>query len=185
MSKSPLYIILLLLCIFCSAIFSQDAARAASDGALDTTSTGDTFITLGVTNLVRITGVSDINLGTYSGSGDLSQADDVCVWTNQSGGNYKVLAQGDGASNAFTLTGQIGSPLPYAVRWNGTTGTASNTALVADTLSAAFSGASTTSSNCAGGSTANFQVILDGADLLAAKPGIYTGVLTFVISPSA
>ena len=156
---------------------------AANDGNLDTTSTGDTFITLGVSNLVRITGISDLNFGTYDGNGNFSRDDDVCVWTNQTGGNYKVLAQGDGASHAFTVSAGA-DPLPYAVRWNNATGTSGNSALTADTISGVFSGASTTSSICAGGDTANFQVVFSSSNLLGARPGVYTGVLTLVISPS-
>lgn len=161
---------------------APSSALAATDGQLDSTSTGDTFISLGVSNLVRISGIADLNFGTFGGSGNSSRDDDVCVWTNQSGGSYKVTAQGDGTLHAFTVTAG-GDPLPYSVRWNNTTGTSGNSALTADTISGAFTGASTTSSTCAGGATANFQVIFSSADLLSARPGTYAGVLTFIVSP--
>lgn len=160
-------------------------ARAASDGQLDTTSTGDTSISLSISNLVRITGIADLNFGTYDGAGNLSRDDDVCIWTNHNSGAYKVLAQGDGDDQSFTVKTGSGQTIAYAVRWNDTMGTLGNEALTADTLSSEFSGASTTSSTCGGGSTANFQVTFLQNDLLSARPGVYSGVLTFVISPSA
>lgn len=182
MSNRHYFFILTL--VFTTFIQSINAAYAASDGALDTTSTGDTSISIGVSNLVRISGIDDLSFGTYSGSGNFSKDQDVCIWTNQNGGNYKVKARGDGTSYAFTVSSGPGSILPYAVKWNGATGTSGNTALTADTLSGAFSGASTTSSTCAGGETANYQVIFSSTDLLDVRPGTYTGVLTFIISPS-
>jgi len=157
---------------------------AATDGTLGATSTGDTGITLGVSNLVRITGMNDLSFGTYSGVADFKKDDDVCIWTNQAGGNYKVTPKGDGASFAFTVTRGAGSPLAYTVKWNNTTGVSGNTSLTANTLSGAFSGASTTSSTCGGGVNANLQVIFDEATLLSSVPGTYTGVITLVISPS-
>ena len=166
-----------------SAAFTT--ANAAQDGDLDTISTGDTGINLSVSNLVKISQMVDLNFGTYGGSNNFSRDANVCVWTNQAGGLYKVQAQGDGAANAFLVTNAGADTLPYSVRWNGTTGTSGNTSLVADDVSASFSGASTTAADCGGGSTANFQVTFSQNDLLASRPGTYTGVLTFIISPGS
>ena len=185
MLKRPIYIGSLVLFILCVFSFEKDKVFAASDGSLDTTSTGDTFITLSIANLVRISGVADLNFGTYSGSGDISRDDDVCIWTNHSAGNYKVLAQGDGDSHAFTVKTLGEETIAYSVRWNNSTRTTGNSQLTADQLSDDFSGASTTSSTCGGGSTANFQVLFAQDDLLSVRPGTYTGVLKFIISPAA
>lgn len=178
--KSGLFFSSLVVGIICQ---SGSIAFAATDGTPGVTSTGDTSVSLSISNLVRISGIADMNFGTYDGSGDLAQDDDVCVWTNQSSGTYKVLAQGDGDSNAFTVSSGAGT-LSYSVKWNNTTGTTGNTALTADTISGEFSGASTTSSTCSGGDTANFEVTFSAADLLAVRPATYTGVLTLVVSPS-
>jgi hypothetical protein len=167
---------------FTFALF--DRAMAATDGPLGVTSTGDTYITLGVSSLVRITGIDGIDFGLYDGSGNIAENDDVCIWTNDSGAKYKVTASGDGAAHAFNVRSG-GNILPYTVRWNDTPGISGNVALTKDVLSGVFNNANTSSSTCGGTMNANYEIRIDGDDLLAVRPGTYTGVLTLVITPSS
>lgn len=156
---------------------------AATDGTLGPDSTGTQGVSMSIANLVRITGMENINFGVYSGTGNLASAVNVCIWTNQSSGNYRVTASGSGQDGVFTLSNGSGGVLPYAVRWNTTIGTSGNFALDPGVITASLSGANTSSSNCGGGRNANFQVTIQQEQLLARRPGIYAGVLTLVIAP--
>lgn len=156
---------------------------AATDGTLGPDSTGTQGVSLSIANLVRITGMENINFGKYSGTGNLASAVDICIWTNQSAGNYRVTASGNGQDGVFTLSNGSGGVLPYGVRWNTSIGTSGNFVLNAGVITSALSGANTASSNCGGGRNANFQVTIEQEQLLARRPGIYTGVLTFVVAP--
>ena len=143
-------------------------------------------IDLTIATLFRVSGISDLSFGSYSGSGPLSRDDDVCVWTNASGGNYRITARGNGTSFAYIVskTGDNTKTIPYTVQWNTTSGTTGNSALTANVTSGNLSGANTQSSTCATGAaaTANFQVTFAQADLLSAPSGTYTGTLTLIVS---
>ncbi len=149
-------------------------------------SSADLDVTLTVPTMFRISGIADLSFGSYSGNGNLALDDDVCVWTNAAGGNYQVTAQGSGASFAFTVvkTGDASKTIPYAVKWNNTSGTIGNVALTANVASGNMSGANNESISCSSGpsDTANFQASFTQADLLATVAGVYTGVLSLIIS---
>lgn len=161
--------------------FFASRCEAAHDGVLGPTSTGDTDLSLSVPNLVKITGVADLNMGTYSGSGPLVTSDDVCVFTNDASGAYKVTARGSGTSFAFTLTDTNSHTMNYTVRWNDLSTVIS---LAADTASSTRAGGNTTSQNCSGGNSAQFEVTLTASALLSKPAGTYTGVLTLIIEPA-
>ncbi len=99
-----LIVFLTFLCLFSSNVFS------ATQGTEGATSTGTTDIVVVVNELALIKGLNDINLGTWSGSGDLSGDDDICVATTGSlftNHGYHLRASGDGDAfdpGAFTLS---------------------------------------------------------------------------------
>jgi hypothetical protein len=141
-------------------------------------------INLSVPALVRVYGIGNLPLGTYTGAPEgVTANDNVCVWSNQSSGNYKVTARGSGQEDAFTLGNGSGGILPYEVRWNNSTSTVGNVALTKGVQSSTFSIASRPPSVCSGSENANFQVLISRTELLKVAAGAYSGVLTLVISP--
>ena len=95
---------LLFFLIFTSITF------AATQGTSGPTSTGTISVLVVNNDLAWIKGLDDINLGTWSGSGDMAGDDDICVLTNFfpfANNNYIIRASGDGAPgdpSAFTLS---------------------------------------------------------------------------------
>ena len=85
-------------------------SHAATQGTAGTTSSGSISVLVVNNDLAWIKGLDDINLGTWSGSGDMSGDDDICVLTNYflfANNNYIIRASGDGAPgnpSAFTLS---------------------------------------------------------------------------------
>ena len=152
---------------------------------MGTNSTGEFTASLTIPELVRVVGVGDLDFGTYSGGTDMTRNERVCVYTNNSGGTYKVKASGDsnstgGSGTAFYIK-QSGAVIPYYVDWNDEASDGGS-ALTAGSFLTSQSGANTTSTNCAGGDNANFQVTFTKDNILDHPAGIYTGVLTVLIS---
>jgi hypothetical protein len=133
---------------------------------------------------VKINHLSDIGLGTWSGSGDRSGSDDVCV-SNSDSDDYRVTASASGGGGAFELeNGTTGYDLPFEVDWRDATSGSGWTSLSANTQSPLFSNAQTPL-ECDGASSdvASFRVIVRSNDIDDADYGSYSGTLTLVIAP--
>lgn len=155
----------------------------AGDGSLGDSSTGSSTVSATVNSLVKISGVSDFDFGSYSGSGNFSLSQNLCVWTNVSAATYKVKVRGSGESYAFTVVNAQSATIPFAVKWNNASGTSGNFSLTADQLTDSLANANTNSQSCGGSANANLQIIFTQNDLLSSRPGTYTGVLTVILSP--
>ena len=158
------------------------AAFAASQGSLGTTSQGSLDITLSIEDLIRISDFSDMAFGAYSGTGDLNSNDDLCVYRNDTGGQYTITATA--SEGAFQVDDGGTNTIAYSVFFNDTTGTTGEVAVTYNTATATQSGANTTSSDCSvGGLSANVHVRFLAADLQAAVPGSYSGTLVLTANP--
>ena len=160
--------------IAASAILAGGISTAL---ALGPTDDADIDIDAVVPNLVNLTGADDMDLGTWSGSGDMSDDDDVCVWSSTNG--YNVTATGDGAAGAFTLS-DGSNTLAYTVAWDDI-----DTQDQSLTSGVALTGQSTdaTSVVCAvGGDTANVGVTITEAAVAAAPAGSYSGTLSVTVA---
>ncbi len=155
---------------------SSFTAFAATDGLLAATSSGTSDVTIIKENVVQITNVADLDLGTHSSlAADMSANDDVCVFNSTAA--YKVTVNsGYGVYELRDGTEAI----PYTVNWK-----AGTNAAVAMTHGTANTGnlGDRTSPNCGGGTNANFEVTVASADFNAALPGTYEDTITLMIEP--
>jgi hypothetical protein len=163
-----------------SAVLPYSTAFA-TDGTLGDYSQGDLTMSLTVPNLVRVTGVSDFTFGSYNGSGNAVLDHNLCVYTNNPLGQYKVTLRGSGTAFAYEVTDGATNKIPYSVRWNAATGTGGNFNLDADDQSTVLGGANITSQTCGGGASANMQVTMTKAALLSKPSGAYSGILTIIV----
>lgn len=168
--------------LFALSLIAPISAMAASDGTLGTTSTGTSTISVTVPALIKITGVADLALGTWAGSGAMTGNDDVCIYTNKAAGNYRVTATGSGGGGAFTIT-DGSNTIAYTAAWNDVSGTTGQAALTSGTALNGQTGANTSSQTCGGSQNANFYISIAEAALLAAPSGAYSGTLTMVVEP--
>jgi len=159
------------------------AAMAADQGAIDATSEGSLEVTLELPELVRISDLDDIDLGTFAGAA-LDGTDDVCVWSTTRA--YSITATGDGGGGSFTLTGNnpSGDTLDYAVEWAENAGQTSGITLTSGT-SLDNRTTNATSTDCNGGNDNNATVIVAVADddLAAVTADSYSGTLTLLVAP--
>ena len=124
---------------------------------------------------VRISGMSDLSLGTWMGSGDLTNQATLCIYT-LGNANYSIRATGNGAGSAFTLSSG-GSTVAYEVYFKDsgsfvqlTSGTRGN-----------FTDANTTTDGCGGVNNATIKVVATAAALSAATAGSYSGTVTLLL----
>lgn len=159
------------------------AAHAATDGSLGATSTGSVAINASVPSRARISGLSDIDFTNSDPTSAPSDAQDVCVWSNTSGGSYTITASGDPA-DGFVLKSGIES-VAYSVEWADVSGQTSGTALSSGTQSATFASTATHHSCTTGpAASASLIVSMTSADLQTMAAGsTYTGTLTLLVSP--
>jgi len=133
--------------------------------------------------MVRITGLSAIDFGTYDFAIVMKKDDDVCVYTNDSSGEYTVKATGDGDGGRFQIADSGTNKVSYEVHWNDTTGTSGNVKLTEATKSGTQTGADTSSETCASGDTANVMILINQSAVTPVPAGDYAGVLTLLIEP--
>ncbi len=126
---------------------------------------------------VKITAINDLSLGTYSGTGDLSSEDEVCVY-NSASQNYTITVTT--TSGAFELRSGI-NPLPVQIRFKEGAGSYVD---LSYGVAAAFGGADMISNSCGGSTNATLQVRALQSDLLAVRPSTYSTTLTLLISPN-
>lgn len=172
--------------------FGGSALAATQGNTALGSSTGsvDVVVTTGL--VTRISGLNDINLGTWSGTGDMSGSDDLCIGRSGVGlfanGAYRVRLDGDGDAsdiNAFTLTNGT-DLLYYDVAFNDATG-AGGTPVTGGVMLNAQTGFGfwqflNVLFGCAV-NNANIEVSIPAAELLSVPAGNYTGTLTVVLIP--
>ncbi len=166
----------LLLCGLAAGL--SGTAFAATQGAVGFNSTGTLDISLTVNDEVRISNLTDINLGVFGGA-DAVGTSSACVYRNGTG-NYQITATGDGAAGAFTLTDGTNT-VAYSVSYDDGSGAQGATSGV--TL-AGLTGADAASNTCAvTGDNATVQVTVAAADAATLPAATYAGTLTLVVAP--
>lgn len=155
---------------------------AATQGSLGSSSSGSVNISANINQLVRISALNDISLGTYTGTGGLTGRDDVCVFSNA--GGYSITATGSGSGGAFSLAASGGATVPYSVAWATTAGANTGAQLTSGKVLAGQSG-TFTNPTCQGGANLNASLLVSVTDeaLAAAPAGAYTGTLTLTVAP--
>lgn len=126
---------------------------------------------------VKISAINDISLGTYSGAGDLTGQDDVCVY-NSASADYRITVTATGG--AYNVTSGINS-IPFEVRFKESGGSFTQ---LSYGVAEPFSGANSLSNSCSGGTNATIQVKILQNDVLLVRPGSYTSTLTLLIEPN-
>lgn len=194
--KPPLQSLRLVLAVFCVLLLGfASSSQAAVQGNSGTTSAGSIDLSLISLITVRISGLDDLSLGTWGGTGDATGSDNICIGTNGIRGGfpggfgiYRILANGDGQLGnpaAFTLSNGA-RHLSYNAFFNDAVGIAGRQPLtpgvaLTDQRGTAFSLVVNRFNGCIF-NNANVSIVVPEAELLGAA-GVYTGTLTLVLSP--
>lgn len=158
---------------------------ATADGALGETSTGTVDVTMTVPDLVKISGLTTINLGTYTGTGGKSGNTDACIYRNGAE-TYAVKATTD--KGAFRLSsgngGTASEDITFTAYWNDESGAGAGRAeLTYNTGKTGQTGANTTAHDCGGAKNANFSIEIAEAAINTKAPATYQATVTILITP--
>lgn len=156
--------------ILASLIATPGIAKAATDGGIDTTSTGTSSVFLTKQDIVQITGVEDIvfeNVSRIKSNVEISM--NMCV--HNSAAKYSVTVTS--RNRAFNLANGSNN-IPYTITWDG-----------ADVnYSSAVTGLTGTSDiNCSDEQNATMEVNLVPEYFNDAPAGMYFDVLTIEVAP--
>jgi len=166
-------------------------AMAASDGDPGETSTGTSDISVTIPPLVRISGMEDITVASYTGgAAGIDEDFDLCIYSNMAaaGNSYRVTMTstspyGGATPNQFRISNATNEQeIAYAVEWNdeadvGGSAVTYNTPLTGQTGWSNDVDCTDTDDN------ANLRVQMTQTNLLAVLAGEYTSTLTVVIAP--
>jgi len=132
---------------------------------------------------VRVTNLSDVNFGLVSNfQADARRSQNICLFSNSTGGRYSITATGSGSGSSFALSDGANS-LPYEVEWSDQSGQASGTSLApAITATGHVSAASQQTCNSGPASSASLIVVLRASSLSQAREGNYSGSLTLLVA---
>ncbi len=132
---------------------------------------------------VRITNIADVNFGLLSNlQADSRRSQNICVFSNSSGGAYSVAASGSGPGSAFTLSNGAHA-LAYEVEWAQQSGQSSGASLAPNVaLTGRTSAATHQFCNSGPATSASLTIVLRSAALAQAREGNYSGSLTLLIA---
>lgn len=169
---------------------ASSSAMAASDcAAAAATCSGTSDVSLVVNALYRITGVGDIDFGTYDGASNITVGDDMCIYTNNFAATYQVtVSDGDSDNDTvFDIADTNSNELVFTAQWNDVAGTTGQVALTEAAALAAQGGANKTSLNCDdhASDNAHLDLTITNATMNGAIAGTYTETLTILIEPTA
>jgi len=133
----------------------------------------------------QVSNLNDINLGSWSGSGNMTGNDPICVYKSS------------GGSAAFGVTGTDNSTItpgsfmfenaartvqiPYALRWSNTA--TAGTGAMSDGVRRAGTGANRTSTTCGGTPNKNFSILVTSTNLPSVPAGTYTTTVSLMVGP--
>jgi hypothetical protein len=132
---------------------------------------------------VRVTNLSDVNFGLISNfQADARRSQNICLFSNSTGGRYSITATGSGPSSSFALNDGSNS-LPYEVEWSDQSGETSGTSLVPTvTATGKVSAATQQACNSGPATSASLIVVLRASSLTQAREGNYSGSLTLLVA---
>lgn len=131
----------------------------------------------------RITNITDVSFGLISNlQADSRQSQNICVFSQSTGGAYSISASGSGSGSSFALLSGTNS-LAYEVEWSTQSGQTSGTPLSPNVaLTGQTSSAAHQSCNTGPATSASLTIILRGSDLSQASEGSYSGSLTLLVA---
>ena len=137
---------------------------------------------INISQSVRISGLDNINLGTWTGRGDIVDKESFCIYSNNSSAGYNVTVsspQQDGTGN-FRLAnaGQtqfIAYKLLFSDRVGGAGTVVTNTSI--------SSNGNNSSLICGGRANAELTVKLSEINLRPARSNSYSDTITLLIAP--
>ena len=150
-------------------------------GSSGTKTDGDNFRTkFSVPDIVRVSGLSDMDLGNVSTTADQTIESEFCIYANSSSGTYQVTftSPNKDVNGNYYLTG-TGGTINYDLYFKANTTAGFGTQVGNSALTG---NGNNSSSSCSGANNAKLSVsILSGK--MSGAEGSYSDTLTLVVAP--
>lgn len=144
------------------------------------TSSADADISVVIGGRVWLTRLSDIDLGNYGGTGDVSGGSRMCVHRNDTGIYSVTASSANAASGTFQAAG-AGALLPYRVSFQDAAGNSFENVRSGQRLQGLRG--QRFAILCLFQFNARLDVTFAEEDLQAAPPGAYQDVITLLVEP--
>jgi spore coat protein U-like protein len=131
---------------------------------------------LTIPEMIRISDLNDIALGTFDGLNDLVSSDGICVYRNNVAATYTITASG--GSGSFDVDNGI-DVIPYQVEYDDSNGFVTLT----DSAPTDMANANSSLLDCGGIAVATLRITTLSTDMSNASPGLYTDTLTLTVAP--
>ena len=135
-------------------------------------------VSIAIPDMIRISGLTDVDLGLFDGTNDLSGLSVACVYRNSGADTYTLTATG-GSSGAFEVSNGVDA-VPFQVAYDNGSGIPSP---LIHATPAIQNNADTTDPDCGGTPGATVSVTALASDLTGSSSGNYAGILTLIVAP--
>lgn len=147
---------------------------------MGSTSTGQSDIRLEIVDQVKITGLDDIDLGSFDGTSDLNGGTAFCVYRN-GGSGYTMTISAEGKST-LEVASTTGDTIGFTARVDDDDDASDGTAIAHNGTSATYLGSST--SDCNSTDNASLAVSFAATDLRTAGfAADYTATVVILMEP--
>jgi hypothetical protein len=135
-------------------------------------------VSLTVPEMIRISGLTDIDLGVFDGTNDLNGQSAACVYRNSGADAYSLTATG-GSSNGFEVSNGLDT-IAFQVAYDNGSGVPGPLVHATPTNQ---NNADTTDPACGGSPNASVRVTALASDMVGSSAGNYAGILTLIVAP--
>ncbi|MEX0943226.1 MAG: hypothetical protein WD002_11860 [Pseudomonadales bacterium] len=145
--------------------------------------TTDFFMRISVSTAAQVSGLSNIDLGVWDGTGDLVAEEGFCVYSNTTDAAYELSISSpgqDGGGNFYLSNPGATVSIPYQLRFKDDVSPGGG--VLVGTASLTGNGNNSVV-DCGGIDNAKLSVTLLAADLGAAANNIYSDTITLVVVP--
>ena len=161
-----------------SAVFASQA-MTAGDGTMGSTSTGQSDVTLEIVDQVKITGLDNIELGSFDGVNDLNGRTAFCVYRN-GGKDYTMTISVESKSTLEVASSTTGETIRFTAKVDNDNDASNGTAIEYGTRTT-YSGSS--AFDCNNTDNASLAVNFAAADLSTAGADDYTATVVILMQP--
>ncbi len=136
-----------------------------------------------VADIVRISNLSNVSLGTYGGGGDINVDESFCVYSNNNTAAYDVTITSpnqDVSDNFYLVNGDVSVSIPYTLFFKDSLAPGVGTEVAAAALPGNGDNGSV---DCSGGDNAKISVRVLNLDLSPVPADAYSDTLTVLVSP--
>jgi hypothetical protein len=156
-------------------------AQGGSSGTA--VSTSDFSVSISVASAVQVSGLSNVDLGSWTGVGDKIAEETFCVYSNGAAATYSISISSpnqDASANFFLVNPGATASIPYALQFKDSVAAGGGTTVAGTPLSGI---GNNDLPGCGGIDNAKLTVTILATDMQSAPTDAYSDTITLVVVP--